>query len=481
MTLYLLHSGQSSAKRLARRVPSLQPITNSQGVTKEDVVIRYGNTSEPDAGFWQINRKDALLGVRDRPAMIEALHLAGVRTPKTFRQTEVQWTRQYRVAVFNLQAIACFRTEERVVWLNRRIHQVHDSFIEVSPDADEQTRRICFLADRAVHALGLEMGLVSIGVTPHGRFGVIDVSATPVLSGRMLDIYSKAVSEYAQQIEDMMVPSVEDNRLLIGSDLEFMFKNRNSLMVLASRYFTPSGRIGCDARSINGDKAKRPLAELRPEPASSPERLCQNIDVLLRQAAAVAKQKHPTWVAGSAPFERFSLGGHIHFSGLPYSGRLVNLLDVYVGLPLMLIEDPTTAKRRRPKYGFLGDIRHKSYGGFEYRTPGSFLVDPGITLGAFALAFVVARHHQTLPYLALHTKENRLAFYRNDRDHLLSLAEAAYRNISQTTTYQQYKEAIDPIFTMIRNDEVWDESIDIRTAWGIEWQTKKRRNRTVAV
>ncbi len=480
MTLYLLHNGQPSARRLARRVPTLQSITSIQSVLRDDVVIRYGNEKEPDAGFWTMNRRDALILSNDRSSFLDAVHRAGVRTPKMFPVKEVQWTRHYRVAVFNLQVIACFRTEEKVIWLHRRIHQILDSFEEVNPDLDEQTRRISFLACRAVHALGLEMGLVSIGITPHGKFGVIDVSATPVLTGRLLDVYSRAVADYARQLDRFMAPAL-DQSLLIGSDLEFMMKSRKQRIVLASRYFTPQGRIGCDARSLNGDKAKRPLAELRPEPASSPERLCQNIDQLLRQAATVAKWKYPTWIAGSSPFDHFSLGGHIHFSGLPYSGRLVNLLDVYVGLPLMLIEDPLTSKRRRPKYGFLGDIRHKSYGGFEYRTPGSFLLDPGIALGAFALALVVAKHHHTLSYLPLHTPDNMRAFYTNDRDRLLSMAESVYRNISQTATYQQYKDAIDPLFMMIRNDEVWDESIDIRTAWGINVFENRKRNRTVAV
>lgn len=480
MTLYLLHNGQPSARRLARRVQALQLITSTKTVARDDVVIRYGNEFEPDAGFWTMNRRDALILSNDRSLFLDAVHRTGVLTPKMFRLKEVQWTRHYRVAVFNLQVISCFRTEEKLVWLHRRIHQILDSFEEINPDLDDQTRRISFLACRAVHALGLEMGLVSIGVTPHGKFGVIDVSATPVLTGRLLDVYSHAVADYAKQLDRFMTPSA-DRSLLIGSDLEFMMKSHKKHMVLASRYFTPQGRIGCDARSLGGDKAKRPLAEIRPEPASSPERLCQNIDQLLRQASTVAKGKYPKWVAGSSPFDHFSLGGHIHFSGLPYSGRLVNLLDVYVGLPLMLIEDPMTARRRRPKYGFLGDIRHKSYGGFEYRTPGSFLLDPGIALGAFALAFIVANHYHTLPYLPLHTLDNMKAFYGNDRDRLLSMAESVYRNISQTATYQQYKDAIDPLFMMMRNDEVWDEAIDIRTAWGIDVIQNRKRNRTVAV
>jgi len=477
MSYVLLHTGQGSAERLARKVGNVVTVRDVRTIGADDVVIRYGNARDPDAGFWTVNRRQAMRCAENPDVMRKMLRRAGVQSLKPgFGNGRIQLNRHYRIPVFGLKAQGCFRTDDKTVWLHQRINQVQDSFQEVQVDTDEQARRVCLLAVRAIHALGLECGLVSIGINPHGRLLVLDVSPSPVLRGRMLELYATGLQEYMDNLERSR--QVTDTTLLMGTDLEFMLRTQEGKMMVASRFFPAKGSVGCDARTFAGDRSKRPLAELRPEPARTPEELCHNIETTLRQAMTMAKREYPQWVAGSSPFERFTLGGHIHFSGIPYTGRLVELLDAYVGLPLMLIEDPTTARRRRPKYGFLGDVRHKAYGGFEYRTPASFLVDPDITLGALALAYLVAMHQSTLPYLPLHTPDNARAFYHSDRDRLLGLALDAKEHLSHTPTYSRYRDVIDPIFDMIAKDEVWDETIDIRTAWGLPLtQTKERKSR----
>lgn len=483
MTYYLLHSGQGSAERLARRVSHLVAIRDIRQVGPEDIVIRYGNVRDADAGWWTLNRRQAVRYAERPGQMYKILRRSGVRIPRQTAEgspsqvARLQLVRNYRVPVFSLKALACFRTEGKTVWLHQRVNQVQDAFTEVPVDSDEQARKVCLLAVRAVHALGLECGLVSIGIGPQGVAWVLDVAPSPVLRGRMLDIYATGVTDYMERQDRQRTGG--DSNLLLGTDLEFMFKTRQGKMMLASKYFPKQGTVGCDARTFAGDRDKRPLAEVRPAPARTPEELCKNIETALTEAGKMARYAQPQWVAGSAPFDRFPIGGHIHFSGLPYTGRIVQLLDVYVGLPMMLIEDPISAARRRPRYGFLGDIRHKGYGGFEYRTPSSFLVDPDIALGALALAYTVAVHHQQLPYLPLHTAENSKAFYRTDRDQLLVMALEAREHLSRTPTYARYRDVIDPIFDMVVQDEVWDESVDIRTAWGVPLesprQTKKER------
>ncbi len=470
MTCYLLHSGQTSAERLARQVPRLVPTQELRMVTADDIVIRYGNTDDPDRGLWVVNRRESLLLAESRRAMLKSLRRAGVNCPRYRSQdneTELrtQLVRHYRVPVFNLKALACFRTDAKTVWLSKRINQVLDTFSEVPMEYDEESSKVCLLAVRSIHALGLEFGLVSIGVTAHQRLLVLDVASAPVCKGRVLQLYAAAANAYLDTEE--RIAKGDRESVMLGTDLEFMLKSRQGKMVLASRYFPTRGSVGCDDRTFAGDRARRPLAELRPKPARTPEKLCANIEVTLREAGLMARRMYPKWVAGSAPFERFPIGGHIHFSGVPFTGRIVSLLDVYVGLPLMLVEDPLTAVRRRPKYGFLGDVRHKSHGGFEYRTPASFVLDPMIALGGLALAYIVAQHHETLPYLALHRADRVRAFYNNDRDYLLPLSEEVYARIQGTRAYGDYKAAIDLLFAMIRSDEVWDETVDLRTAWQI--------------
>lgn len=480
MTYYLFHSGQSSAVRLARREPRVVAVRQPPAAGPDDVVIRFGQTNDAPPGFWTANRSEGIMLTRDRPRMLRVLQTSGVRAGGALRPPgrAPQMIRHYQVPVFNLRALSCFRTESKHVWLGGRITEIVDNFTELTGDYDEQARKVCMLAIRAVHALGLEFALVSLGVNAQGRPVVQDIAPAPRLKGRLLELYGGALKEYLDLLE--LVRTGEHGAPLLGTDLEFMLSSRQNKLVLASRYFSPKGKVGCDDRTFRGDASQRPLAELRPDPARTPEELCDHIEQTLLQASAALSGEYPRLVAGSAPYPCFPIGGHIHFSLQPFTARFVNLLDVYVGLPLMLIEDPLTAARRRPRYGFLGDVRHKGYGGFEYRTPASFLVDPDITFGALALAYVTAVHQHSLPYLPLHREENAQAFYRNDRDHLLSMAEDVHTEIRRTSSYARYRDAIDPIFDMIRNDEVWDESVDIRIAWGVPLRVPRRRSKSAS-
>ena len=474
MTYYLLHGNQSSALRLARRTPRLTAVRELPHIAADDVVIRFGNQKGDDGGHWTVNRLEALAIAKSRAHMARVLAAAGVKAASAagLAGGRAQYVRYYQVPVFDLRPLSCFRTEAKHIWLGRRIAEVVDSFTELTGEYDEQARRVSLLAVRAVHALGLEFALVSLAVNPYGRPVIVDVSPTPVLRGRVLELYAEACGEYIDAMERSRVGPPAN--FLLGTDLEFMLKGKHGKIVLASRFFSPKGVVGCDERSLGGDRSKRPLAELRPEPARTPEELCQNIEAAIQLANRRTPRPFPQWMAGSAPFDRFPIGGHIHFSGIPYTSRLIHLLDVYIGLPLMLIEDPVTAVRRRPRYGFLGDIRHKGYGGFEYRTPASFLVDPDIALGALSLAYLTALNQHALPYFPLHREESMQAFYRSDRDSLLPLVESVRAELRRLPQYARYRDAVEPIFTMIQNDEVWDEAIDVRTAWGIELKAARR-------
>jgi hypothetical protein len=482
MRFFLLHSGQASASRLAKRVNGLVLAQDVKGITADDRVIRFGNTEDLDLG-WTVNRRDALLSADSRRTLLKSLRRAGVACPRSRSaeedtESKMHLLRHYRVPVFDLKALSCFRTESKAVWLSKRINQITDAFFEVPCELDDETKKVTQLAVRAVHALGLEFGLVSIGVLSKSRQVVLDVAATPVLKGRTLELYADAISDWMAQEEKNLRPDYD--HLWMGADLEFMLRSRQGKMVMASRYFPQQGVVGCDDRTLAGDRTRRPLAEIRPEPATTPENLLANVKKALKKAHQFAKHSSSEWLAGSAPFTRYPIGGHLHFSGVAMSARLINLLDVYLGLPLMLIEDPETANRRRPKYGFLGDIRKKEHGGFEYRTPASFLVDPQITYAVFALADTIVRHHHELPYLPLHRQDYARAFYRSDRDYLLPLVEEAFRELAKTKTYAHYQAIIEPIVMMIRRDEVWDESQDIRRVWGLSHSSESKKRYTAS-
>src|SRR5690606_17952603 len=149
---------------------------------------------------------------------------------------------------------------------------------------------------------------------------------------------------------------------------------RSARLVIASRYLSRHGVIGVDDQRLTGSRTARPIAELRPRPENDPSQLVRNMQRLLLRMPRALRRRRYGWYAGSgrAPYHT---GGHVHFSGLPLTGPIIRALDTYLALPFLLIENPVKARRRRAKYGRLGEVRRKRWG-FEYRTPPSWLVAP---------------------------------------------------------------------------------------------------------
>ncbi|GMA59105.1 hypothetical protein GCM10025858_36080 [Alicyclobacillus sacchari] len=170
-----------------------------------------------------------------------------------------------------------------------------------------------------MHALGLDFGLVSIGVSDKGLLQVLDVSATPILEGRVLELYRDAVTRFVER-EDQARRGGPTN-VLLGTDVEVMLRNAQGKMVLASNYFPRRGRIGCDDRSVNFDGRRLPLMELRPAPDAHPNGLILNLRATMREASEKINRANVEWRANSMPFRPYCTGGHIHFSGVPLSSR----------------------------------------------------------------------------------------------------------------------------------------------------------------
>jgi hypothetical protein len=89
-------------------------------------------------------------------------------------------------------------------------------------------------------------------------------------------------------------------------------------------------------------------------------------------------------------------GGHIHI-GCDLSFRekiqVVRLLDVFVGVPLMMLEPNS---RRSQLYGDVGCMRDKDYG-VEYRTPSNYwLRTTGMIKDVFNMTMAVVQHRANL-------------------------------------------------------------------------------------
>lgn len=331
-----------------------------------------------------------------------------------------------------------------------------------------ENNKVAELARRVILLLGLDLGLVNIDFTARRRFKVIGVDPCPELREKDLNKVLDRIS-YLYGLDRI----VGAKDIKMGADPEFMLANvKSGKMVSASQFFPREGPIGCDNIRVP-NRQQRPVGEVRPAPAYCPMDLTLNIRKCLDQAARLAPYRNLKWVAGSQPFAGFSIGGHIHFSNIKLDAALLRALDNYVGIASFLIENPATAVRRRKKYGYLGEYRLKNHGGFEYRTPGSWLVSREIAAGILCLAKIVVSRYYQLNKNYLNTPEAQEAFYKGNQDYFRELFPEIWSDVQMLDLYDDYAEILSVIPRMVASRTVWDESQDIRKSWKVGSGAKK--------
>ncbi len=374
--------------------------------------------------------------------------------------------RVYRVCMVDLEPVSLRR-------INRYGDEAGDELLSAGISAESRhrigawpqdtvLRRVMRAAARAVYTAGLDLGEADIAVSGDGIAVVRAV--WPQLRDARLE--AAALGELAAW--HAAGEAAEDRRrILLGADPEFALLTPSGKLASASRFFGAGvgGAAGSDALLV-GRRLLYPVAELRPAPAESPAALAANLRRLLARAAGKVREPGLRWVAGAMPVPGLALGGHIHISGAPLSGRLLRLLDRCAAYPLALVEDPA-GRRRRPRYGGLGDFRLQQHGGFEYRTLPSWLVSPAAAKAAFALALLCAREAERMPRLPASSDAFRQAYYRGDRETLAGCLDDIAEAIASTPSYGELAMYIEPLFEAARQGKTWDESQDIRTKWRI--------------
>lgn len=322
-------------------------------------------------------------------------------------------------------------------------------------------RRVARIAARALYTLGIDIGEAEVALSDEGHASVLDarpLAADSAAGAAALEAFAARCAAAFER---------DGRRILIGADPEFALLTPAGKLAPASRFFGEgaAGAAGADALVV-GRRVLYPVAELRPAPAETPAALAANVRRLLARAAAKIGDPKLRWVAGAMPLPGLALGGHIHISGAPLTGRLLRMLDSCAAYPLALVEDPA-GRGRRPRYGSLGDVRLQPHGGFEYRTLPSWLVSPAAAKAAFALALLCAREALRIPRVPAQEERYAEAYYAGDRAELAGSLDAVASAISATESYPALARHIEPLFDAARRGKTWDESVDIRTKWRI--------------
>ncbi|MEN6325946.1 MAG: hypothetical protein ABFD18_07040 [Syntrophomonas sp.] len=327
---------------------------------------------------------------------------------------------------------------------------------------ETENNKVTQMAKRIFQLIGLDFGMVTISLTAKRRWRIIQVDLSPV-------VRDKDIEQLVQRIKNMYNSEeyLKNNEVKMGADPEFMlFNSRNNKMLAASDYFPRDGQVGCDNIRVP-NRQQRPVAEIRPKPDESPLKLVENIKQALVHASRLAPYQNVKWVAGSQPIGAYSIGGHIHFSRIKANAWFLTALDNYLTIPIFLIEQAGTASKRRKKYGYLGDYRYKDHGGFEYRTPGSWLVSKEICTAVLCLAKIVASSYPYLNQNYLNNVEAQKAFYNGDQEYFGPIFPELWKDIEKTEMFSEYAEQLVTFPNMIKQGLHWNEKADMHKAWNI--------------
>lgn len=422
------------------------------------LLVRWGVEEGDDRGFLRVvNRKAALELAYNSQVAAYRLRLNGLE-PMTRRSTIGRpGTRVYRVEIFDMEPLA----------IRRLVYEQGYWRLRTPPRAATRDRqRAVSAAIRAIHALGLDTGRADVVLLPASggilREGVCSVNPAPDWSGPMARLMAGAVERLRT-----FNPRAEHDYLL-GTDPELVFiQQRTQRLVPASEYLSLRGPVGCDSQTIPGNEKVRPLAELRPKPHADPALLVQEIRRCMEIMAAKVDDPGLAWRAGSCPVPGYGTGGHIHFSGKRLTGPLLRALDNYLAIPVMLLEPSSEAAARRRRHGYLGDVRFKDHGGFEYRTLPSWLVSPAISRAILALAAWIANDYPELSRDLFLDTELATAFYRADKEPFYETIDLLLADLFKTPSASRFAPLVEPLLEMVYRRQTWNSRRDIKRTWGI--------------
>lgn len=377
--------------------------------------------------------------------------------------TKTSFLREYVLFVFQTDVLLIYRSKKETAWLAEGRSQQRKSFEKVPlHHKAREVRKVQELSIRALYALGLDYGMIKCGIAQGNQVMVAHINPSPLASGEMQKAFVKSVEEYTNELTKGKMPL---EQIQLGADPEFIVRSPKGHLIIASKYLPFRGQVGCDAIWIGKNRSHKPLVEVRPDPTPDPRKLVIRIYEGLIQVGKKMNAVSGKWLAGALPHPGFPLGGHVHFSGIKPNFKVLRALDNYLALPFIVIEDQQNGRKRRSKYGFLGDYRRKDYGGFEYRTLPSWLVSPVLTKGTLALAKCIVVNYRTLPQNPLAAYELQQAYYDGDKSKVRAYVDELWEDLRDLDDYQRYQTYLEPFYRYLTSKRTWDENKDFRRVW----------------
>ncbi|MGE5371187.1 MAG: putative amidoligase domain-containing protein [Solirubrobacterales bacterium] len=371
--------------------------------------------------------------------------------PVIEKETTLCPLREYSVFVANLQPFKISRKEARggnaSEWT-----AVHYN------ENDKEVKRVFQGARNAIQSLGLDFGAVHLSINREkGQVVVLDIDSAPTMT-------VKTAKELAQVIHKLAETPYSQKSLMLGADPEFLlaYKDTNKLAA-ASHFFPRTGTIGCDNIRLP-NRQDRPIAEVRPTPNECPMELTRTIQQNLKEANKTAPFKNLKMVAGSQPIATHAIGGHIHFGGVQASSKLLRALDNYLAIPVLMLENPVSATKRRQRYGLLSDFRTKEHG-FEYRTLPSWLISPAYAQGILCAAKLIALNYTRLRLNIFLSAAAQESFYTAQKMYFKQHVAEVWDTLMALPEAENYTVPLTAMKEASQAMTAWDELSDIRVAW----------------
>lgn len=476
MRVWLLHSNEPTLHLLLEKLTV--PYGTRVPLNLSSTCLIYWGCFHPEKrAQLTLQPIRCLLRASNPQVMSKLLAMHGIRSD--WQPEHVRFTYEYIVPVFHLQALALFQKSSSIFYgagtaLQMQMPKREESSFEewISETPPYHAVRAKREAVKAIYALGLDYGVVRIGVRPGGELVVLEVQSVPALTERLAELFADAIHRYA---DELAASCLREEVALLGADPEFLLRNDRGKVIFASAFMDKEGPVGCDAIVLPSFRKIYPLAELRPDPSYEVNQLVTHLHRTMQLASRKITDQTFQWLAGGMPVKGFPLGGHLHFSGVWLNNELLRAMDNYMALPMVLLEAATTGNRK-PKYGFLGDYRKKGHGGFEYRVLPSWLISPRITKGVLALGKLVAEHYRLLQARPLSDPAIQKAYYEGDKIRIRPLIPALWNDLVRLPGYRKLEEHISPLKSMLLRMEAWDEQADIRRKWQIGPYNRKEES-----